>query len=330
MPLPALVSTLLAALMSASIALPGGPPVGMDYLVYDPATGRVWVPAGNTGNVDVIDTTTGKVTTLAGFPTRPRPGRPNMGPSSATVADRAVWIGNRGDNQLCPFDARTLKKGVCVQLASMPDGLAYVAGTNELWVTTPRDQTITIVGLSGAKRGPPELIKLDGTPEGYAVDGARGLFYTNLEDRDETVAIEIKTRKVVSRTSPKCGGDGPRGLVLDGADGLLFVACTHGAVALDVGHEGNNDGKVVGRLATGGGVDNLDYSPSRRLLYIAAGSDGTLTLAHVEIGGSLKAVTAVVTSKGARNPVVDANGTAYVPDSIAGRLIVIAPPAPRR
>jgi DNA-binding beta-propeller fold protein YncE len=320
-----LPSAILPAIVCASIALPGGPPVGMDYLVYDPGTGRVWVPAGNTGSVDVVDTATGKVTTLGGFPTRPalRPGRPKMGPSSATVADRAVWIGNRGDNQLCSFDARTLKRGRCVQLGAMPDGLAYVAGTHELWVTTPRDRTITIVGLSETKRKGPEVLEVGGVPEGYALDSARGIFYTNLEDKDQTVAIEIKTRQVVARYSPQCGAEGPRGLAWGGADGLLFVACTHGAVALDVAH----DGKVVGRLETGSGVDNLDYSAARRLLYVAAGSDGTLTLAHVDAAGALKRVTVVPTAKGARNTVVDANGTAYLPDSAGGRLIVIGPPA---
>ena len=54
---------------ATSIGLPGGPPVGMDFLMYEPAKLRVWVPAGNTGNVDVIDTTTSKVTALGGFPT---------------------------------------------------------------------------------------------------------------------------------------------------------------------------------------------------------------------------------------------------------------------
>jgi hypothetical protein len=36
----------------------------------------------------------------------------------------------------------------------------------------------------------------------------------------------------------------------------------------------------------------------------------------------------VATAKGARNPVVDAQGTAYVADPAGGRLIVIAPPGP--
>src|SRR5207302_1850617 len=99
-------------LAATSIALPGGPPDGMDYLGYDAANRRVWVPAGNTGNVDVVDVGTGKVTPIGGFATipAPKPGRPNMGPSSVTVAGDRVWVGNRGDNTLCSFDARTLEK----------------------------------------------------------------------------------------------------------------------------------------------------------------------------------------------------------------------------
>src|SRR5579862_7916070 len=86
----------------AAIALPGGPPVGMDYLAYDPATDRIWVPAGNTSNVDVVDAATGKVATIGGLATAPprRPGRPRMGPSSATVGDGVVWIGDRADDGL--------------------------------------------------------------------------------------------------------------------------------------------------------------------------------------------------------------------------------------
>jgi DNA-binding beta-propeller fold protein YncE len=312
-------------LLAASITLPGGSPVGMDYLAYDPSTGRVWVPAGNTGNVDVVDTATGKITVLGGFPTAPahRPGRPNMGPSSATIGDGAVWVGNRGDNKLCSFDARTLARGACIQLASMPDGLAYVAGTHELWATTPRDHSITIVDVKGKAPAPPAVIPIDGSPEGYAVDGARGLFYTNLEDKDATIALDIKTRKQVARWSPGCGAEGPRGLALDGPRRLLFVACTHGAVTLDLA----SGGKVTGRLRTGGGVDNIDYQAAKRLLYVASANDGTLTVARVSDGGELSAVATVPTAKGARNPVVDAKGTAYVTDALGGKIIVVAYPA---
>jgi DNA-binding beta-propeller fold protein YncE len=319
------LSLALEMLLATSITLPGGPPVGMDYLAYDPVNGRVWVPAGNTGNVDVVDTATGKVTALGGFPTAPspRPGRPNMGPSSATIGDGVAWVGNRADSKLCAFDLKTLEKRSCVQLSSMPDGLAYVPGPHELWATTPRDRSITIVGVTGKATDPPTTIRVDGSPEGYAVDAGHGLFYTNLEDKDRTIALDLKSHKQVASWSPGCGADGPRGLALDGTRRLLFVACTDGAVTLDLAHEG----KVTGRVKTGAGVDNIDYHAGKRLLYIASGKDGALTIARVADGGALTVMAAVPTAKGARNPVVGASGTAYLADSPDGKLIVVELPA---
>src|SRR5262249_37066288 len=46
-----------------TITLPGATADGvfMDYLLYDPRTNTVWVPAGNTGSVDVIDVASGKL-----------------------------------------------------------------------------------------------------------------------------------------------------------------------------------------------------------------------------------------------------------------------------
>jgi DNA-binding beta-propeller fold protein YncE len=316
----------LLAFWGTSIALPGGPPVGMDFLAYDAATGRIWVPAGNTGNVDVIDSATGKVTALGGFATKAatRPGGPNMGPSSVTIGDGVVWVGNRGDDRVCAFDARTLQKGTCVGLPSMPDGLAWVAKTHELWATTPRDKTVTIVSVPRGKAGGLTSIKVDGSPECYAVDNERGVFYTNLEDKDKTIAFDVKTRKVLATFKPGCGTEGPRGLALDGARRFLFVACTTGAVTLDLAH----GGKVVGRIATGGGVDNIDYHAGKRLLYVASAKDGTLTIARVGDIGALTLATTVPTAKGARNPVVDKQGTVYVADSPDGTLIPIEPRLP--
>lgn len=140
---------LTLAFFVAAITLPGAPPVAMDYLAYDAENDRLWVPAGNTGNLDVVDLPGGKVTPISGFPTAPRPsgghGPGMMGPSSVTIADKVAWVGNRGDNKVCAFDRKTLARGECVQLNAMPDGVEWVATTGELWITTPRDQTLTIV-----------------------------------------------------------------------------------------------------------------------------------------------------------------------------------------
>ena len=269
----------------------------MDYLAYDAAHGRIWVPAGNTGNVDVVDVATGKVTAVGGFPTAPprRPGPPNMGPSSAAVGDGVVWIGNRADDSVCAIDAQTLARGACRQLPSdaRRRGLRrrHARGLGDD-AARPDDHHRRRLRPGQSPR--PATIKIDGDPEGLAVDAARGLFYTNLEDKDRTLAIDAKTRKVVASWPTGCGADGPRGLALDGERRLLFVACTDGAVALD---SGATTGKQVGRLKTGGGVDNIDYAAKPGLLLVASGADGTLTFARVETTGALTKVAAAPTAQ---------------------------------
>jgi hypothetical protein len=48
-----------------------------------------------------------------------------------------------------------------------------------------------------------------------------------------------------------------------------------------------------------------------------------MTVAHVTDGGALETVAVVSTAVGARNPIVDARGKAYVEDALGGRLLVI-------
>jgi DNA-binding beta-propeller fold protein YncE len=296
------------------IALPDAPDGGgvfMDYLAYDAAHHRVWVPAGNTGNVDVIDTATGGVTRIDGFETAEveRNGRTRtVGPSSVTVGDGVVYVGNRADSKICSIDAASLAVGTCKKIDSMPDGLAWVAATHEVWMTTPRDQSIRILGG--------EKITLEGDPEGYAVDDARGVFFTNLEDKNRTLAIDVKTKKVVATWEPGCGEDGPRGLAIDRGANLLMVACTDHVVVL-------KDGKVVSTLPTGAGVDNIDYVESRRELFVAAGQAATLTIVKVAPDGTLSLAAQHATAKGARNAVATEDGVAYVADSPDGAVLVI-------
>lgn len=309
-----------------SIPLPGAPADGvfMDYIAYDRAHHRVWVPAGNTGSVDVVDVTNDRVTRVEGFPTAEveRQGtKRTVGPSSATVGAGVVYVGNRGDSSVCAVDAETLRKGACLELASMPDGLAYVASTKEVWVTTPGGNSISIVDVATAGTLTSKAkIALEGQPEGFAVDDARGLFYTNLEDKDRTLTIDLKSRQVTRTWLPGCGEDGPRGLALDHALDFLFVACTSHVTVLDAGHEG----KPLSTLEVGDGVDNIDYVEPRHELFAAAGRAARLTIARLDAQGGLTLVASATTAPGARNAVATDAGTAYVTDARGGKILVVA------
>lgn len=307
-----------------SIPIPGATPgVFLDYLAYDRAHGKLWVPAGGTGVVAVIDVKTDAVQTVERFPTQEveRRGQKRIvGPSAAAVGVGYVYVGDRAGAIVCAVDATELKKGECALLPSQPDGLAFVGGRSEVWVTTPLEQSITVLDVSAGKNPRViETMKLGGETEGFAVDDDRHLFFTNLEDKDKTLVIEIPTRGVVKAMSPKCGEAGPRGLAVDSDRKLLMVACTDHVVVLDEG------GRAVGRLDAGEGIDNLDYVPATHRLYVAAARAGTLTIAELGASGELTKRAVVPTTEGARNAIVVDGGKVYLTDPAHGGVLVVEP-----
>ena len=310
---------------ATALALPGGGPDGiaMDYLLYNPRTNTVWVPAGNTGVVDVIDVATGKVSRVEGFATKEverRGVKRLIGPSAAALGDTGtVYIGNRGDSSVCAVDETKLTRGACATLDNSPDGVAYVARTHEVWVTTPRDKSIRV--LDGATLAQKAKIEFEGGPEGFAADNTRGRFYTNLEDKDVTLAIDLATRKTVATWKPACGEEGPRGLRLADPEGILLVACTGKLVSLDVAH----DGAAVGSLDTGEGVDDFDYTAADHRVYVGAGRAARLTVATLDAHGGLTQIASVPTKQGARNGVVSRDGHVYLANSRDSELVVVGP-----
>ncbi len=308
--------------------------VAFDYFAYDSANHRLWVPAGNTGNVDVIDATTGHIRAIDGFPvTRVMlRGQPRLvGPSSVAIGDGVVYIGNRADSKVCIIDARTLVLGNCIAfaapsagMASAPDGLLYVAATRELWATSgaapigipAADPSIRILSTHAGTLSSTHKISLPASAEGYAVDDVHGIFYTNLEEIGRTVAIDIHKRAVVSNWR-SC--DHPSGIAVDSRRGFVFVACTDHVIVLDSAHQGN----VTGSIATGAGVDNIDYSQEAGLLYVAAADAAQLTIASIDDKGSPTIEAVVPTAKGARSVVAGPNGSAYLIDPLEGRILKV-------
>lgn len=290
------------------LTLPGGTPAGisMDYIAFDAATNSVWVP-GNNGTVYVIDAASGKIREVKGFPTKEvtmRDRKRLLGPSSVTFGDGKVYIGNRADSSVCTVDPKTLERGRCEVLTSMPDGLAYVGPTKEVWVTTPRDKTIRILDAGTLKEK--ATLTFEGNPEGFAVDAKRHRFYTNLEDKDRTLALDLTTHKTLATWNPACGEDGPHGLRIDEKSGHLFVACSAKLEVLNAG----GDGAILSSIDTGNGVDDFDLSAG--MLYAGAARDAKLTIARVDAAGHLSLVATVPTAAGARNPAVAKNGDVYL------------------
>lgn len=310
-----------------TLALPdhGQGNITMDYIAYDPKTGYVWVPAINVGSVYVVDTGDGSVREISGFAANEvEPGgrKRRQGPSGVSVGDGVVYIGDRADSSVCAIDAKTLTRKTCGHIDSTPDAVVYVAPTKEVWVTAPRDKSVRILDSQSLTQK--EKLTFEGQPEGFAVDAKRGRFYMNYEDKDLTTAIDLKTHKTVAKWPSACGEDGPHGLSVDQNAGFLFVACSTQTEVLDVGH----NGEKLSSINTGDGVDDLNYSPATRTLYVGAAKDARLTVARVDAAGKLSLIAQVPTHEGARNGVVTKDGTVYLAHSQLGQLaglIVVSP-----
>jgi DNA-binding beta-propeller fold protein YncE len=321
------------------INLPGASGVvRLDYFAYDRSTGKLWVPASNTASIDVIDENSDVVLQVTGFKTGEvelRGRKVTLGPTSVSIGDGVVYIGSRGDSSLCIIDAHSLQRGECLEAAPVssgpaaaPDGVVYVAAARELWITTgapplgisSADKSLQIFDASDPRHLKRKTkIPLDGSAEGYAVDNQRGLFYTNLEETGQTIAIDVRSHKVIATWDP--GSRELQGLALDSPRNFLFVACGDHVVSIDAGH----GGKVLDSVTTGPGLDNIDYSSDRKVLYAAASQVASLTVAEVDDNGKFHLKATVPTVKGARGVVAGKGETAYLIDPAQGRILKFTP-----
>jgi DNA-binding beta-propeller fold protein YncE len=215
-----------------------------------------------------------------------------------------------------------LTRRACAHFDSVTDAVVYVAPTKEVWVTIPSDKSIRIVDIKTMEQK--EKLTYDGAPEGFAVDAMHGRFYTNLEDKDRSLAIDLKTRKTLTTWNPSCGSEGPHGLGLDPKAGQLFVACSTLVEVLDAGH----DGAILSKVDTGDGVDDIYYSPASHMLYVGAAKAAKLTIARADDKGKLSLIAQMPTRQGARNGVLDKNGNLYLAHSAIAKysdLLVVSP-----
>jgi DNA-binding beta-propeller fold protein YncE len=309
------------------ISLPGVAGIGitMDYLAYDRSRHRIWVPAGSTGSVDVVECANDQVTRIDGFATAKieRDGKMRtVGPSAVTVGERYVYVGNRADASVCAIEAESLNKGPCIKLDSTPDALIYVGALKEVWATTPQSDSIAVI--DAPYHGLPSIkteIRLDGAPDGVVFDDWRGIVYTNLEGRDRTLTLNSRTKNVTQNWPASCGDGGPKRLAVDRSLNFLLLACSDRVKVLDAGH----DGKELSALDVGAGVDDIAYLEFRRELYVGAAKAAKLIVASLDTKGLLKVKSETPTALGARNAVVTEAGVAYLTDSTEGKLLVIPP-----
>ena len=257
---------------------------GWDYLSYDASSGRLFISRGT--HVIVVNPVTGAVVgEIADTPGV-------HGIALAPELDKG-FISNGKENTVTVFSSSTLKTMAKIPVtgAENPDFIAYDSFSKQVVAFGGRSHNASVIDARTDKLI--ATIALSGKPEAAVADG-RGTVFVDIEDRNELASIDM-TRHVVTATWPLVDCDEPSGLAMDTATRRLFVGC-HNKTLLVINAD---NGKTVGKLPIGDGVDAAAFDPEKKLAFSSQG-DGTLTLVKESAADKFGVQQTVTTLRGAR------------------------------
>ncbi len=269
--------------------IPIGDEGGWDYLLADPASGRVYV--SHATEVVIVDSkkgeVVGKITGLKGV----------HGIALAPEFGHG-FISNGQGNSITVFDLKTLAKiGDDVPAGTNPDAIIYDAVSKRVFAFNGRSSNATVIDAE--KGAVVETVQLEGKPESGVADG-KGHVYVNIEDKAAIFDIDSRKLTVEHKWSIAPCED-PSGMAMDTKTRRIFSGCANQMVAVT-----NADtGKVVATPAIGAGVDATAFDPGTGFVFNSCGGDGTLSVIHEDSPDKYTEVERVKTQPGARTMTLD-------------------------
>jgi hypothetical protein len=251
-------------------------PISYKEFTYDSHLHRVIIPAGESGQVALIDPANMQVQFYAGFSRQDDPATPMIGASSVAVAGGYLYGLDIATSSIKMIKLSTGKLVSTTPLQSSPDIIRFISATNELWVTEKEADQIEVFSIS--EDDPPllqsrMLISIPNGPEALVVDDQRGLVFTNRPAQGLTDVIQVMTHSVIAHWGNGCSS--ARGMAVNENDGILFEACEEGKlVVMDI----NNDGYQITSQNFGGELNAVAYNPDLHHVYLPSGSSGLVAI----------------------------------------------------
>jgi len=259
---------------------------GWDYLAVGPAN-KLYVSHGtqvnildknNGDSIGVIPNTTG-IHGIAFIP------EINTG-----------YTSNGRLNNVFAFDLKTNEVKATIQTGENPDAIMYEPFSATIITCNGRSKDLSVIDPVHDKVV--ATIPVGGKPE-TAVSNGKGKLFVNIEDKNEIVCVDMKTKTVEAHWSI-APAEEPTGLAYDSQLDLLMAGC--GNKLLAVVNAGN--GKLVATFPIGDGCDGVAYDESTRTLYTSNG-EGTMSVFTVSAKGVVKNTGNVATKKSARTITLD-------------------------
>ncbi|MEY2465765.1 MAG: hypothetical protein QOD03_286 [Verrucomicrobiota bacterium] len=270
--------------------IPVGGDGGWDYLAVDSDAQRLYV--SHATKVVVIDLSSDKVVGeitntpgVHGIAAAPKLGR--------------VFISNGRENKSSVVDAKTLQTLSKVDTGENPDAILFEPEQKEVYTFNGRGHSATIFSAESGKVV--ANVPLGGKPEFAVEDVQAGRIYNNIEDKNEVVALNIKTHEVAAHW-PIAPGEAASGLAIDLKNHRLFAGCDNKLMVM----MDSATGKVITSVPIGEGVDANAFDPGTQLAFASCGGDGSVTIAHEDSPDKLSVVQMLKTAPGARTMALDA------------------------
>ena len=258
-----------------------------DYLNVDSESKRLYVSHGT--KVVVVDTASNEIVgEIADTP----------GVHGAAFAPslRRVFTSNGRGNTASIVDAKTLQTISKVETAANPDFILYEPKQKEVYTFNGGGKSATVIDAAHGKVV--ATIPLGGKPEAGVSDGA-GRVFVNVENLSTIAVIDVATHAVVA-SWPIAPGEEAAGLAIDTKNHRLFIGAHNKLMPM----MDSTNGKIVGQVPIGAGVDSTWFDPGTGYAFSSCG-DGTTTIAHEDSPDKLTVVQTLTTARGARTMALD-------------------------
>jgi YVTN family beta-propeller protein len=273
---------------------------GWDYIAVGPGNNRLYVSHGT--QVNILDEKTGDSVGVI-------PNTTGVHGIAFVSSLGKGYTSNGRLNNVSVFDLKTNQVLGQIATGQNPDAIMYEPYSKTIITCNGRSNDLTVIDPTTEKTI--ATIAVGGKPETAVSDGA-GKVFVNVEDKNEIVAINIKTNIVEAHWSI-APAEGPTGLAIDVATKRLFAGCDKMLVVLDAG-----TGKVIDKPAIGDGCDGVAFDAGTKNIFASCG-EGKLTVIHEDAANKFSVTANVPTKKSARTIAVNESlHTVYLPAADMG------------
>ncbi len=262
---------------------------GCDGLAIDEVGQRLYAARGN--RIEVIDlnreTVIGAIADM-----------PDVRGFTLTPTFHIGYASNGKSATVSVVDLGTLRTTAKMKTGSNPAVLLFEPSRLELYVLNEGGHSVTV----GKANEGDALVTVDlgGKPTAITTDptapheSKTAQVYCAIEDKNEVVAIEAATHKVMNHW-PVAPGQAPRSIALDAGHHRLFIGCTNQLLLM----MDSTSGKVLATVPIGADVGATVFDPGTQYALSASG-EGTLTIVHEDTPEKLAVVQTLKTARGAR------------------------------